>query len=116
MVFAPRAVMFSMAAIWDAVSPSFLPDAVNNFAPIFFASAVAPSFILTKKGLVSVLVIRPITGSLAAKAPEAAKANADKIRGADFFIQVSSVNMTLMVRTPEKDPGELRTGFGVVRL
>ena len=70
MVLAPAVVMFSSAAIWAAVSPSCLPAAVSSLAPSFLASASAPSFIFTKKGLVSVLVIRPITGSPAAKAPE----------------------------------------------
>ena len=38
------------------------PEAVISLAPSFLASSCAPSFIFTKKGLVSVLVIRPITG------------------------------------------------------
>ena len=62
MVLAPAVTMFSMAVIWAAVSPSFLPEALISLAPSFLASACAPSFILTKKGLVSVLVIRPMMG------------------------------------------------------
>jgi len=62
MVLAPAATMFSIALIWPAVSPSCLPAAVRSLAPAFLAAASAPSFIFTKKGLLSVLVIRPITG------------------------------------------------------
>jgi hypothetical protein len=65
MVLAPAATMFSIAVTWPALSPSVLPAAVISLAPSFLASAWAPSFIFTKKGLVSVLVIRPITGSAA---------------------------------------------------
>jgi fructose-1-phosphate kinase PfkB-like protein len=39
-----------------------LACADSSLAPSFLASAVAPSFIFTKKGLVSVLVMRPMTG------------------------------------------------------
>jgi fructokinase len=65
MVLAPAAIMFSIAVTWPALSPSVLPAPVSSLAPSFLASAWAPSFIFTKKGLVSVLVIRPITGSAA---------------------------------------------------
>src|SRR3989344_2951047 len=63
MVLAPAAIRFSMAVTWPALSPSVLPAADTSLAPSFLASAVAPSFIFTKKGLVSVLVMRPMTGS-----------------------------------------------------
>jgi hypothetical protein len=39
-----------------------LAGAVSSLAPLALAASAAPSFIFTKKGLVSVLVIRPITG------------------------------------------------------
>src|SRR6476659_9633479 len=65
MTFAPAAIMFSIAATWPALSPSLFPAPDSSLAPLALASAVAPSFIFTKKGLVSVLVIRPITGSAA---------------------------------------------------
>ena len=61
MVLAPAAIMFSIAVTWPALSPSVLPAPEISFAPLALASASAPSFIFTKKGLVSVLVIRPMT-------------------------------------------------------
>ena len=51
--------MFSIAVTWLALSPSNLPAALISVAPLADASFCAPSFILTKNGLVSVLVIRP---------------------------------------------------------
>src|ERR1700712_5166278 len=67
-VFAPAVIMFSMAVTCAALSPSCLPAAVSSFAPLDLAMSVAPSFIFTKNGLVSVLVMRPITGWSAATA------------------------------------------------
>ncbi len=61
-VLAPAATMFSIAVTWLGLSPSNLPAAVINLAPLAFAVSVAPSLIFTKKGLVSVLVMRPMTG------------------------------------------------------
>ncbi len=61
--------MFSMAVTWPALSPSNLPAAVSSWrrSPAAF---FAPSFIFTKNGLVSVLVIRPIvTGPLPPEEP-----------------------------------------------
>src|SRR6185369_12749893 len=93
MVLAPAEAMFSSAAIWPAVSPSLLPAAVSNLAPAFLASASAPSFILTKKGLVSVLVIRPITGWVCAEAAQAAKAMQDSSqRRVEWVMVVSSMS------------------------
>src|SRR6478735_7911327 len=62
MVFAPALIMFSMAVTWPALSPSVLPAPVSSLPPLAVAACWAPSFIFTKKGLVSVLVIRPMTG------------------------------------------------------
>src|SRR6266498_251693 len=59
MPLTPAATMFSMAVAWLALSPSNLPAAVSSLAPLAAASLAAPSFILTKNGLVSVLVISP---------------------------------------------------------
>src|SRR6266542_4512752 len=59
MPFTPLATMFSIAVTWLALSPSNLPAAICSFAPLALASLVAPSFILTKNGLVSVLVMSP---------------------------------------------------------
>lgn len=53
------ATMFSMAVTCPALSPSNLPAAVDSWAPFSLAAFSAPSFIFTKNGLVSVLVIRP---------------------------------------------------------
>ena len=65
---APAEIRFSMAWTWDSLSPSCLPAKVCSCTPACSAAWVAPSFIFTKNGLVSVLVIRPtITSS-----PEAA--------------------------------------------
>ena len=72
--------------------PSFgLPAADITLAPSLAASAWAPSFIFTKKGLVSVLVIKPITGSAAYALP-AANAKAVNINlGVFNFIKVSTL-------------------------
>src|SRR5436190_12276483 len=59
MPLTPAATMFSIAVTWLALSPSNLPAADIRVAPLAFASLSAPSFILTKNGLVSVFVIRP---------------------------------------------------------
>src|ERR1700682_3719115 len=69
MPFTPAVTMFSMAVTWPALSPSNLPAAVMRSRPSSVALACAPSFIFTKKGLVSVLVIRP-TLTLVADEPE----------------------------------------------
>jgi hypothetical protein len=45
-----------------------LARAAEQLGALALAAAAAPSFIFTKKGLVSVLVMRPITGSPAASA------------------------------------------------
>src|SRR5574343_235813 len=71
MVLAPAAIMFSIAVTCPALSPSALPAPVSSLAPLALAASWAPSFIFTKKGLVSVLVIRPMTGWLATAAPAA---------------------------------------------
>jgi len=48
----------STAAIWLSTSPSILPAKVDRLIPFSLAAAVAPSFIFTKNGLVSVFVIK----------------------------------------------------------
>ena len=58
MPFAPSAMQVSMAWTWVSLSPSTFPAKAFRVMPSSSALAVAPSFILTKKGLVSVLVIR----------------------------------------------------------
>ena len=62
MTFAPAAIMFSIAATWPALSPSLFPAPDSSRAPFAFAADSAPFFIMTKKGLVSVFVMRPIVG------------------------------------------------------
>ena len=59
MPLAPAEIRFSIAATWDSLSPSYLPAKLCSLTPSSLALASAPSFILTKNGLVSVLVIRP---------------------------------------------------------
>ena len=59
MPLAPCVVMFSSAVTWLALSVSNLPAAVSSSTLFSFAAACAASFIFTKKGLVSVFVIRP---------------------------------------------------------
>jgi hypothetical protein len=88
-VLAPAAIMFSIAVTWPALSPSALPAPDISFAPFALAAAAAPSFILTKNGLVSVLVIRPITGSPAALARPAlpsVQARATRVKGVFRFM------------------------------
>src|SRR4051794_41433718 len=58
--FAPAEIRLSTAATCDSLSPSFLPAKDWTEAPTDLAELSAPSFIFTKNGLVSVLVIRPI--------------------------------------------------------
>ena len=64
MTFAPCVVMFSIAVTWLALSVSVLPEAVRSLTLSFLACACAPSFIFTKNGFVSVLVMRPMVTSL----------------------------------------------------
>jgi hypothetical protein len=59
MPLTPAATMFSIAVTWLSLSPSKRPDAVRSVAPCSSAAFCAPSFIFTKKGFVSVLVMRP---------------------------------------------------------
>src|SRR4051812_10704851 len=59
MPLAPRVTMFSIAVIWLWTSVSNLPDAVVSWALFAAAAFCAASFIFTKKGFVSVFVIRP---------------------------------------------------------
>src|SRR5688572_2740344 len=82
-VLAPAAIMFSIAVTWPALSPSALPAPLSSLAPLALAASAAPSFILTKNGLVSVLVIRPITGWPCARAAPATSARALPIANAD---------------------------------
>ena len=65
MPLAPAATRLSMASICASLSPSYLPAKVRNSTPISSALAFAPSRIFTKKGLVLVLVIRPMMASSA---------------------------------------------------
>ena len=58
---APPLTMFSMAVTWVALSPSNFPAALISLTPLAFAASMAPSFIFTKNGLVSVFVMRPTT-------------------------------------------------------
>src|ERR1700754_3380569 len=82
---APAEIRFSMACTCDSLSPSCLPAKVCSCTPWVAAAACAPSFIFTKNGLVSVLVIRPTTGWLPPPAappsppPHAASASAAAI-------------------------------------
>ncbi len=56
---APAEIRFSMAWTWASLSPSALPAKDCSCTPACWAACFAPSFIFTKNGLVSVLVIRP---------------------------------------------------------
>src|SRR2546421_9404365 len=59
MPFTPAEIMLLIAVTWVALSPSYLPAAVMSFTPACVAAFCAPSFIFTKKGFVSVFVMRP---------------------------------------------------------
>ena len=61
MPLAPRVTMFSIAVICVWTSVSVLPAAVVSSALLALAAFCAASFIFTKNGLDSVLVIRPTT-------------------------------------------------------
>src|SRR4051794_18181078 len=56
---APAEIRLSTAATCDSLSPSFLPAKDCTEAPSVPADLSAPSFIFTKNGFVSVLVISP---------------------------------------------------------
>ena len=75
MTLAPCVVMFSSAVTWLALSVSDLPEAVSSLTLSFLACACAPSFIFTKNGFDSVLVMRPI-GDLVVLAGAATAASA----------------------------------------
>src|SRR5690348_8470646 len=90
-VLAPAAIMFSIAVTWPALSPSVFPAAESSFAPFALAASVAPSFILTKNGLDSVLVIRPMTISSAAEVSAAANVIANAIKAIGLRCMVVSV-------------------------
>ena len=59
MPFAPLVTMFSIAVIWVWTSVSVLPAALVSSALFAPAASCAASFIFTKNGFDSVLVIRP---------------------------------------------------------
>ena len=65
MPWSPRAMASSIAAIWVCSSPSSLPAAVVILTPSALPAFFAPSCMVTKNGLVSVLVIRPMLTSSA---------------------------------------------------
>ena len=70
MPFTPAAMQLSMACCWVSWSPSILPAKLISSMPSSSAFAVAPSFIFTKNGLMSVLVMmQALTGSCAAATP-----------------------------------------------
>src|SRR2546426_734172 len=77
---APPEIMFSMAVTWVALSPSNLPAPVISVAPFFFAAFWAPSFIFTKKGFTSVLVMSPTTTWSALYAGNAAQSRESRRR------------------------------------
>ena len=69
MPLAPAAISCSMAATCPSLSPSNLPARACVVTPSSLALASKPSFILTKKGLVLVLVMSPTRiGSACARA------------------------------------------------
>ncbi|MCD6059568.1 MAG: hypothetical protein K0Q89_3098, partial [Thermomicrobiales bacterium] len=106
---APAVTMFSMAAVWAALSASNAPDAVNSSAPAAAAASSAPSFILTKNGLVSVLVISPTM-----TCSSCAAAGCMAVRSGNALIRSASANTTRAVpacRSRRWDPKRLRIVF-----
>src|SRR5205823_14877128 len=89
---APAEIRFSIAATWPSLSPSYLPAAVLSSMPSSSAFAWAPSRILTKKGLVSVLVIRPTMSAEKAGAAPAHSRAAPK---------ATVVRVNFMIRTSQ---------------
>src|SRR5690606_29273437 len=91
---APAEIRFSIAATWPSLSPSNLPAAVIRLSPSSFAVASAPSRILTKNGLVSVLVIRPtVSAARAALAtPQSARPATAAFRNLKFLMTSSRWN------------------------
>ena len=75
MPLAPSAIRLSIAATWPSLSPSSCRRRPELDAE-FLGLGPAPSFILTKKGLVSVLVMRPTSTSSAEAEATPMNANA----------------------------------------
>src|SRR5256886_10892462 len=86
---APPEIMFSIAVTWLALSPSNLPAPVISVAPFFFAAFWAPSFIFTKKGFTSVLVMSPTTTLSALYAGNAAQSRESRRRVFTFMLDAS---------------------------
>src|SRR5438105_4201032 len=86
---APPEIMFSMAVTWVALSPSNLPAPVMSVAPFFFAAFWAPSFIFTKNGFTSVLVMSPTTTLSALNAGNAAQSRESRRRVFTFMLDAS---------------------------
>ena len=90
----PSAMQDSIAATWPSLSPSSRPASAVSFTPSSSAFACAPSRILTKNGLVSVLVIRQADTSCAKAGPAASATVAAAARSAPLsvpeFIRYSS--------------------------
>ena len=72
MPLTPWLTRFSIAETWPSLSPSNAPASAISSAPSSSAASFADSRILTKNGLESVLVIRPILMPDAAPEPDAA--------------------------------------------
>ena len=84
MPLAPAEIRFSIAWTWASLSPSSLPANALQRDALVGRACCAPSFILTKNGLVSVLVIRPTIGfsaALAAVTPRAIPSAAQNTSG-----------------------------------
>ena len=95
MPLAPAEMRFSMAATCVSLSPSNLPAKLCTRAPTFLAVASAPSRILTKKGLLSVLVMRPMKTSAALAGPavpatRTATAASSQIADLEWSVMISS--------------------------
>jgi hypothetical protein len=107
--------MFSMAVTWLALSPSNLPAAVIRVTPSASASFCAPSFILTKNGLVSVLVISPtLTLSVEPEPddeldlPQAASPSEAPTSTATTSVDVDFHDMNSLLRPPARQAAGAR--------
>jgi len=105
--------MFSIAAIWPAVSPSCLPAALQQLGAQFLRSGFSAFlFIFTKKGLLSVLVIRPITGSCGQRGSGSGggKGDGGQGQGGGWFFHLVGRYDTCGYETGN-GPRELRSGL-----
>ena len=98
MPLSPRAMASSIAVIWPWSSPSCLPEATVSLTLFFAASALAPSCMATKNGLVESLVMRATPTAASPPAPSEADS---RLQAARDSAAAAAVNTAI----PERREG-----------